>query len=184
MQKMNSIPWKTLFPYAVVLLSGAALLILKAQTLEPVRLLLCELLILFGGCAAIGDLRTKRIPNRLLGAMLAAWLLVLVPQLFLQTEQALLLLLDGAIGFLLGGGLFLIVYLVSRKGLGGGDVKLMAVSGLYLGFTGTLPAMLYGAVLAAVTGIVLILIKKVGRRDTIPMAPFLYVGMVLTMLIQ
>ena len=74
--------------------------------------------------------------------------------------------------------------MVSRKGLGGGDVKLMAVSGLYLGAGSVLPAMLYGSVLAAVTAGVLIALKKIGRKDAIPLVPFLYAGMLITVFIQ
>ena len=111
-------------------------------------------------------------------------MLIMIPQLFLHTQQTLLLMLDGMIGAVLGGGLFLLVYFISRKGLGGGDVKLMAASGLYLGVSRILPAMLYGSVLAALVGLSLVLFKKIGRRDTIALAPFLFVGMLVTMLVQ
>ena len=128
--------------------------------------------------------RSKRVPNKLVGAMAAAWILVIVPQLFFQTEKALAIMLSGLIGFVMAGLLFLVVYLISRKGLGGGDVKLMAAAGLYLGVNGVLPAMLYGSVLASVFALVLILAKKIGRKDAIPLVPFLYVGMLLTMFLQ
>ncbi len=72
------------------------------------------------------------------------------------------------------------VYLVSRGGLGGGDVKLMAASGLYLGFQKVMQAMLYGSILAALTGGGLILMRKIGRKDTIPLIPFLYAGILLS----
>ena len=60
----------------------------------------------------------------------------------------------------------------------------MAVAGLYLGFGGVLPAMLYGSVLSALTALVLIALKKIKPRDSIPLVPFLYVGMMLTMFIR
>lgn len=110
-------------------------------------------------------------------------MLIIVPQLLYHTEETILLMLDGLAGFLSGGLVFLVVYLVSRKGLGGGDVKLMAVSGLYLGFERTLVTMLYGSVLAALVGCVLIVARRIGKKDPIPLAPFLLVGMVLAMLL-
>ena len=116
--------------------------------------------------------------------MLGAWVLLLTPQLFFRTQQAIDWALNGGLGLLLGGAVFLTVYLISRKGLGGGDVKLMAVSGLYLGLDGVLPAMLYGSVLAAVAGLLLILGKKITPKDAIPLVPFLYIGMLLTLLIR
>ena len=116
--------------------------------------------------------------------MVGTWVLIIVPQLFFQTEKAIAIMISDLIGFVMGGLLFLIVYLVSRKGLGGGDVKLMAASGLYLGFRNVLPAMLYGSVLSSVFAIVLILAKKIGRKDAIPLVPFLYIGMLITVLLQ
>ena len=79
--------------------------------------------------------------------------------------------------------LFLAVYLVSRKGLGGGDVKFMAASGLYLGVD-VLPAMFYGSVLSAAAGLGLLLAKKIGRRDAIPLAPFLFAGILIVLFAQ
>jgi len=56
----------------------------------------------------------------------------------------------------------------------------MAAAGLYLGFSETVPAILYGTVLAALVGLVLILLKKIGRKDTMPLAPFLFAGIIIT----
>ena len=35
-------------------------------------------------------------------------------------------------------------------------------------------------VLAAVTGLILILLRKIGRKDTMPLAPFLFAGILIT----
>lgn len=181
---MKEFEWKNIIPYAPLPVLLLLLALWKWGSIAPTELLLRELLTVFGYIASVGDIRSKRIPNRLVGAMLGAWVLVIVPHLFFQTQRALFAVLDGALGFLLAGAVFLLVYLISRKGLGGGDVKLMAVSGLYLGFDAVLPAMLYGSLLAALTGGVLILFKKIKPSDSIPLAPFLYVGMLLTMFIR
>lgn len=173
---------KRLLPY-VGIPALEMLLWLFRRGAEPVELLLDGVLLAMGYLAALGDLREKRIPNCLVGAMLCAWVLILIPQLFYHTKSALWLLISGGVGFLLAGFVFLTVYLVSRKGLGGGDVKFMAVSGLYLG-ADVLPAMLYGSVFSAVVGIGLLSIKKIGRRDAIPLAPFLYAGILILLFTQ
>ena len=160
-------------------ITAAALILLSGRTSALLQLRYV-LLVVFGYVAAVGDIKEKRIPNKLALAMLAAWVLIMTPILFYDTEQAVALLADSALGFTVGGGMFLLVYLVSRKGIGGGDVKFMAVSGLYLGLYGVLPAMLCGTVFAAATGLVLILLKRIGRKDPIPLAPFLYAGFLLT----
>jgi len=137
------------------------------------------LLISLSYIAMLFDIKTKRVPNKLVLIMAAGWLLPAVILLFIDTENSLSLLMDSIYGFLTGGGLFLLVYLISRKGLGGGDVKFMAAAGLYLGFAGTIPAILYGTLTAALTGGVLILLKKIKRKDTIPLVPFLFIGIII-----
>lgn len=176
--------WKTWLPYAGIPILCGALILVQRGRLDGAELLLRVLLLVFGYVAAAGDLKDKRVPNRLVAVMAGAWVLVIVPQLLLRTEETLFLAFSGLAGFLLAGFIFLAVYLISRKGLGGGDVKLMAVSGLYLGFGGVLPTMLYGSVMAALTALVMIALKKITAKDSIPLVPFLYVGMLLTLFIR
>jgi len=138
------------------------------------------LLITLSYIAMVIDINTKRIPNTLVLIMITGWLVLMSSMLLYDIEAGILLLADSIFGLLIGGGLFLLVYLISRKGLGGGDVKFMAAVGLYLGFSETVPAILYGTVLAALVGLVLILLKKIGRKDTMPLAPFLFAGIMIT----
>lgn len=170
---------KTKLPYIGIPVIGLVFYFIYAKRTDAFIVLLCELIIVFGYIASVLDLTTKKIPNGLILIMLGAWVLAMFPKLFLDTDEAVALLKDSALGLVAGGGIFLLVYLISRKGLGGGDVKFMAASGLYLGFSGTFSAMLYGTVLAALTGLALILLKKIGRKDAMPLAPFLYVGMLI-----
>ena len=140
------------------------------------------LIVVFGLIAAVIDVRTKRVPNLLIFAMLAAWPFIFASLLFTGVGAAVTLLVDSALGFVIGGGLFMLVYLISRSGLGGGDVKFMACAGLYLGAGGTIPAIFLGTVLAALIGLVLILLKKIGRKDKIPLIPFLFIGILVTVI--
>ena len=171
-------------PYIGLPIIAAALLIIRLEHMEPFVTLISETLVIFGYIAAVIDIKAKRIPNMLILAMLAAWILIMAPKLIVDTDAAVALLMDSMFGFLLGGGMFLLVYIISRKGLGGGDVKFMAAAGLYLGPRGLLPAMLCGTILAGLAGLTLILLNKINRKDTIPLAPFLYIGMLLTMLVM
>ena len=171
---------KTIIYYTGLLIILPVWIIMFADTISVHSLLRTALLIIFGYIAMIIDINTKRIPNELILTMLAGWLLIIVPILFFDTENGIRVLIDSIYGLLLGGGLFLLVYLLSRKGLGGGDVKFMSAAGLYLGFSATIPAILFGTTIAALTGLVLILLKKITRKDSIPLAPFLFIGIVIT----
>lgn len=150
---------------------------------ETIVLLLRETYITFGFIAAIKDFREKRVSNRLVLAMLGGWVLIIVPQLFLNVGSTLNLIMSGAIGFVIGSIVFLTVYYVSHKGLGGGDIKFIAVSGLYLGFEATMATMFFGSVFSALTGIALIIAKKIDKKGTIPLVPFLYIGSLFTIIL-
>jgi len=138
------------------------------------------LLITLSYVAMIYDLSTKRIPNALVLSMIFGWLILVIPMVYIDIENGIRILTDSIYGLLIGGGMFLLVYLLSKKGLGGGDVKFMAAAGLYLGFAHTIPAILFGTVLAAIAGLVLILLKKIEKKDRIPLAPFLFIGIMIT----
>lgn len=157
-----------------------AFLWVRWQQMEPVVLLQFLLLIGFGYTVALKDLKTQLIDNMTVLLMLAAWCLITVPQLLLDTEVAQQRLIASAMGGGMALVIFLTVYYVSKKGLGGGDVKFMAVAGLYLGLGGVMPAMLVGTMLACVVGLLLVALKKLKKTDPIPLAPFLYAGILVT----
>ena len=84
------------------------------------------LLLLMVSIAAVNDLATRRIPNRLLLAGLAGALLL--HGLSVEPGAA---LLSACGGMLLGLAIFLPFYLV--RGMAAGDVKMMAVIGFFTG---------------------------------------------------
>lgn len=87
-------------------------------------------------------------------------------------------LLGGAIGFLV---LFL-PYILWQGGMGGGDVKLGAGLGLALGFPYILLALFLSFLSGALIGGLLIALKKKGRKDPIPFAPFLLPSALLSLI--
>ncbi|MBI4307562.1 MAG: prepilin peptidase [Chloroflexi bacterium] len=91
--------------------------------------------------------------------------------------------LDPSIGplwALVGGAaafaLFLLVYIVSRGGMGGGDVKLAALVGLATGFPTVLVALFVAFVSGGVVAMALLSTGLRRRRDAVPFGPFLVVG--------
>jgi len=177
---MIDIKLKSALPYIGIPVLLGIFILLSFSRVDSLVILLHCLLIIFGYIIAVIDYKSKTIPNNLVLAMLAGWVLIVIPQLFFNIETTLVFLRHALFGLLVGGGLSILVYLISRKGLGGGDVKFIAVTGLYVGMNGILSSMLFGSVLAGLTGLILIIIKKIGRKDTIPLAPFLYIGILIT----
>ena len=82
---------------------------------------------------------------------------------------------------LIGSALF-IVSRLTGGGIGGGDIKLLAASGFYLGLPRGLLALFGGYVLAAAWVVPALMRGKIHRRSSIPMAPFFAVSLILSLL--
>jgi len=92
-------------------------------------------------------------------------------------------LLDSVVGALLGGGLLYLVAVgyhawTGREGMGGGDIKLLAMIGAFLGWRGVFVTLLLGSFTGAIIGIVLIVARGGDSRLPIPFGPFLALGAV------
>ena len=81
---------------------------------------------------------------------------------------------------LVAGGLFLyLVALISKGGMGGGDIKLIAMIGAFVGWQGALFTIFVGACIGSLVGITLMLLGQKGRKDKIPFGPYLALGALL-----
>jgi len=75
-----------------------------------------------------------------------------------------------------GGGLLLLLAILSRGGMGGGDVKFAAALGFWLGWPGILLGLFIGFVLGGVISLLLLASGLRGRKDFIPFGPFIAIG--------
>ncbi len=94
---------------------------------------------------------------------------------------------DSIGGLVLGGGLLYVMawispYLFGKEGMGGGDIKLLAMIGAFLGWQQVLLTVIVGGLLGAVLGVGLIAARVISRSDYIPFGPFLSLGAVVAML--
>ncbi|NLO81634.1 MAG: prepilin peptidase [Clostridiales bacterium] len=95
--------------------------------------------------------------------------------------------MDGLYGLILGGGSLALVALVSlfvfrREGIGGGDIKLMAAIGLYLGWRLTALALLLSVYIGGMIGLLLLIMKIKKRGDYIAYGPFLAIASLIAIL--
>jgi leader peptidase (prepilin peptidase)/N-methyltransferase len=91
---------------------------------------------------------------------------------------------DSILGILLGGGILFAVasgyYLLTKKeGMGGGDVKLLAMIGAFLGWKGAVFTIFVGSAVGTVLGIAVALRTEEGRKTAVPFGPFLSLGALL-----
>jgi leader peptidase (prepilin peptidase)/N-methyltransferase len=88
--------------------------------------------------------------------------------------------LNALIGLLLGGGLFYGVAMASRGGMGGGDIKLIAMIGAFLGWEQALLTIFIGALTGSVIGLFLMAFHGKSRKHPVPFGPFLSLGAVVS----
>ena len=87
-------------------------------------------------------------------------------------------LLGGAVGF----AFMLVPFLISRGGMGGGDVMLAALIGLVVGYPLVIVALLMGILGGGLVAVSLLALRLKKRKDPIPFGPFLAVAAVITLI--
>lgn len=80
------------------------------------------------------------------------------------------------IGSAIGFGLLFFIAIVSKGGIGGGDIKLYAVLGLVLGIWNTLLSLFLASFIAIIYGVVILMKRKRKRRVPIPFGPAISLG--------
>ncbi len=91
-------------------------------------------------------------------------------------------ILSGLIGGAIGFTFFLLVFLINPRGMGMGDVKLVALIGLATGFPLTLAALFIGIFIGGLAAVVLLTLRKKGRKDVMPYGVFLGIGPIIALL--
>jgi leader peptidase (prepilin peptidase)/N-methyltransferase len=83
---------------------------------------------------------------------------------------------EGVLAAVGAGLFFLLVAILSRGGMGGGDIKLAAMMGAFLGWPAIAVALLLAFTGGAAVGVLLIASGRRTRKDPIPFGPALAVG--------
>ncbi len=96
-------------------------------------------------------------------------------------DTALQRILNSFLGFLVGGGSLLIVAIIGKwifgkDAMGGGDIKIMAGVGAFIGWDKVLFAIFIACFLGSIVGIFMMLSKKIGKRQEIPFGPYLAIS--------
>jgi leader peptidase (prepilin peptidase)/N-methyltransferase len=117
--------------------------------------------------------------NKIVYPAMAVALLISV---FLSQSEIVPEIKDAAIGGGIGLALFLLIVIVSRGGMGWGDVKLAALIGIVTGFSLVFVALLMGIILGGLVAVLLLALKIKKRKEAIPFGPFLSVAAIVTLL--
>ncbi len=72
--------------------------------------------------------------------------------------------------------------ILRREGMGGGDIALVGMIGAFLGWQALVVAVMIALITGSAVAIVLIALRKRGRKDAVPFGPFLAVGALASLL--
>lgn len=131
-------------------------------------LLISTLLLIF-----VIDLKTQIIPDELNGFLAAIGIagFLLSPSMASGLNSII-----GAIG---GGGFLLLLAIITKGAIGGGDIKMMFSLGLIFGMGGIFAINLMSFLMAAFVSIILMAAKRKGMKDFIPLGPSIVFASVL-----
>jgi len=124
--------------------------------------------------AAVIDIHHRIIPD---GIVLTGFILGLPLAIYTPGSLG-----DGLLGALLGGGLLLLVAIISRGGMGGGDIKLTAMAGIYLGWQNVMLMLFLAFLTGSVAGVAIVIRQRKSLKEAIPFGPFLALGAAIAIL--
>ena len=165
---LKSIPSPVFYIFAAVALFSA--FFVMGFNINGVFAALFLLLLTACACA---DINAGIVPD-----LLVILIAVLAVVKFFVTEP---FSINTAVPYLIGAVCvsvpMLILALMIKGAFGGGDIKLMAAAGLYLGWKYTVAGVAVGLFAAGLYGIYLLIRKKAGPKSKLKLAPFLAYGL-------
>lgn len=137
---------------------------------EPVTVITALFLLLLAGCAS-ADINKGIVPD-LMAVLIALLALVKFFTGVINLES----IISCILGSLVMSVPMFIAALLIKNSFGGGDIKMMAAAGLFLGLDKTIIAGLIAFFLAGCYGVYLLFTKKRSVKEKVKLAPYLALG--------
>lgn len=129
------------------------------------------------------DYREKIIKNQSVLRILYFGTLFLVLRVLFYKASIFGELLESILGLLFAGGLFFFAKLISKNGIGMGDVKIMFAMGFFFGLYSIIAILILTLIIMSIHNIIRLILKKVNLREEVAFAPYLLVGTVIALLL-
>lgn len=133
-----------------------------------VALLFISLLVIIN----VSDIAYMLIPDKVLLFFLP---LVIVGRLLSPLEPW----WDSILGAFLGFGILFLIAVISKGGMGGGDIKLFFIIGLVLGTFNTLLTLFLASIIGMVVGIIVLKVRGQGRKTPVPFGPSIAIASII-----
>lgn len=152
-----------------------------AGNLELIKYLIITPLLL---SVFVIDLKKQIIPNRLNLTIFEIGLIIA----FLSGWSNTAITINMLLGMLAGGGIFLLITLISKfilgkDSIGLGDVKLMGAIGLFFGLTNIVVISIISFIMAAIISIILLIAKVKKTNESISFGPFIVIASIISILV-
>ncbi len=180
----KSIYAKRRFSPAIALITPALVIALLLQFGLTLNFFVYAFLIIILVMDAFADIKAQIIPNGLnFVGFLAGAIFI-----YYTTINNAMAGVDLLFGMLTGGGIFMLIALFSyiaykKEGMGMGDVKLMAVLGMFFGVYNTIQIFVLSFAIGAVASIILMILKIKKSSDYMAFGPFIVIASIITMFI-
>ena len=153
-----------------------AAVVLAAENIDNITALKMMTLIAILPVLAWVDIRKRILPNYLLIILLVLRLIILGIEILLRPSDWALYTGTIVTGVLIGGVIFLPVRMISKGGIGMGDIKLYAVIGCYMGVSFILNVQMISLFLAMTYGFAMMILKRSSFSGKMSLGPFIALG--------
>lgn len=162
-------PFYPIFELVTAILFAISPLITGLSKELVVALALISLLVII----FVSDLTYMIIPNKVLMVFLPIFIAL---RIWSPLEPWHASITGAVFGFLL----LLVIAVISKGGMGGGDIKLFGVLGVILGIKGVLVTFILATFLGALFGLTGLLLGKIKRGEPFPFGPYIALGALLS----
>ncbi len=166
------ISWQ--YPFVELLTAVLLLSLYKQFGLNTQFIVFSFLIFILIVCSSI-DIKYKIIPNKITYSAIIIFLILSIIFNHISFISSLL-------GILIPGGLLFIIAFIYGKGLGMGDVKLVAVIGAVIGWEYTIIGIFIGSLIGSIIGLTLILTAVIDRKTRIAFGPYISIGTIIGIL--
>lgn len=144
----------------------------------------CKMVLTLGilNVISITDIKLYKIPNLCVLILLGGRCLSFIPELINNDGTVLMGLINSLIAGIVSLLFLLLISKITRGGIGYGDVKLFGALGFLCGVRAVLYTLILSFFLCAIVSAILLLTKKKGLKDDLPMGPFIWLGFAVTII--
>jgi prepilin signal peptidase PulO-like enzyme (type II secretory pathway) len=133
--------------------------------------------------SAATDMKYNKIPNLFVILGVIGWVVVTIWELATGYEYWMSNFVSSLIAVVIIAFVMGMCLLIMKNSIGMGDVKIILVMSALLGLANVLVAIFVSLIVSFIAAVFLLVTKKKGRKDTLPFAPFILTGTLMSIIL-